>query len=165
MSCSSWIASFESDCFPIKHWVPGVSTLSCPSVRDVTNVGPIAFGALQNESDRTQSHAHSAYGFAGSVSPADHSGQPHDQTDAIPVSAATCLSASACHFTTWYQSAAGARPLRPPKPFVVAKLTMSPSRSGVIPRLVKSATAWRYDARSVRLPRIGPRFHVDVAGM
>src|SRR5258708_5407180 len=149
----------------MRHCVPGERTLSCPSVRDVTNAEPIAFGALQNESDRTQSHAQSAYGFAGSVSSADHSGQPHDQTDAMPVSAATWRRASACHFTTWYQAASGSRLLRPPKPFVVAKLTIRPKRSGVIPRPVKSAIAWRYDARSVRLPRTVPRFHVDGAGM
>src|SRR5207248_6687425 len=143
----------------------GVSTLSWPSVRDVTNVEPIAFGASQYDSDRTHSHAHSAYGFAGSVSFADHSGQPHDQTDAIHVSPATSCTASACHFTTWYQAASGSSPLRPPNPFVVAKLSMRPSRSGAMPRPVKSATAWRYDARSVRFPRTGPRFHVDVAGM
>src|SRR4051812_47478103 len=96
------------------------------------------FGALQNVVERTQSHAHAAYGFDGSCSGAFHSPHPHDHTDAIPVSAATCFAASACHFATWYHAVAGCRPLRPPKPFVDAKLTISPSLFAGMPIDVKS---------------------------
>ena len=62
----------------------------------------------------------------------------------MPVSAATCCTASSCHFATWYHASAGSSPLRPPKPFVVAKLSISPTLFAGIPIDVKSATACRY---------------------
>src|SRR4051812_11528633 len=164
MRCRFAIAASESDCLPTTHWIPGVSMLSCPSVRELSNVGPMIFGALQNVVERTQSHAHAAYGFDGSCSGAFHSPHPHDHTDAIRVSDAPCAAESACHFATWYQAASGSRPLRPPKPFVVAKLTINPTFDDGMPTLVKSATAFRYAVRSRRLPSTGPFFHVSVAG-
>src|SRR4051812_27825706 len=102
------------------------------------------FGALQNVVERTQSHAHAAYGFDGSCSGAFHSPHPHDHTDAIPVSAATSFAASACHFATRYHAVAGCNPLRPPNPFVVAKLTMMPTLfAGMPASTVRFVTAWR----------------------
>ena len=83
----------------------------------------------------------------------------------MPVSAATCCAASDCHFATSYHASSGWRPLRPPKPFVVAKLIISPTRFGAMPIDVRSPTACRYESRSVRLPSTGPLFHVIVAGM
>ncbi len=161
----SWrTAASESTCLPTRHCSPDASTLSCPSVRDASNADPIAFGALHSAGDRAQSHAHRAYGLSGSCSAAFHSPQPHDQTEAMPVSEATCCRASSCHFATWYHAVAGSSPLRPPKPFVVAKLVTSPSRFGAIPIAVKSPIACRYDSRRLRLPRIAPCFHVTFAG-
>ncbi len=92
---------------------------------EVSNEAPIVVGASQRPGERAHSHAHAASGFAGSVSAAFHSAQPHDQSEPAPVSSATAFAASACHFATWNQADAGWRPLRPPKPFVVAKLTIS----------------------------------------
>ena len=103
--------------------------------------------------------------MSGSCSPTLQRPQPHDQTEAIPVSAATCFTASACHFATWYQAPTGTSPLRPPKPFVVAKLTMRPTLLGGMPTEVRSSTASRYRCRSVRFPSTAPCFHVAVAGM
>ena len=82
----------------------------------------------------------------------------------MPVSAATCCAASDCHFATWYHAESGSRPLRPPKPFVDAKLIIRPSRLGAMPIEVRSATACRYESRRLRLPSTGPLFHVAVAG-
>ena len=103
----------------------------------------IAFGASQSDGDRAHSHAHIAYGLSGSCSAAFHSPHPHDHTDAMPVSAATCCAASDCHFATSYHASAGCSSLRPPNPFVVAKLTMIPTRFAGMPMDVKSVTACR----------------------
>src|SRR6266536_6129598 len=115
------MASFESGCLPTRHCVPGDSTLSWPCMRETSKLAPIAVGASQSAGERVHNHAQSAYGLVGSCSTGVNSPQPHDQTDAMPVSAATCAAASACHFVTVYQAASGWSPLRPPKPLVVAK--------------------------------------------
>jgi len=61
----------------------------------------------------------------------------------MPVSAATCLTASACHFATWNHAPTGCSPLRPPNPTVVEKLTMSPTLFAGMPIDVMSSTAAR----------------------
>ena len=69
-------------------------------MRDVSKSEPIAFGALHSSAERVHSQAQSAYAFAGSCSGAVHCPHPHDQTEAMPVSAATSCAASDCHFAT-----------------------------------------------------------------
>src|SRR5581483_4583360 len=132
----------ETVCLPTRHCTPGPRMLNCPSVFDALKSG-IACGALHSDADRAHSHAHIAYGLSGSFSAAFHSPQPHDHTDAMPVSAATCCAASDCHFATSYHASGGWRLFLPPKPVVVAKLTIRPTRFAGIPLAVKSETACR----------------------
>src|SRR4029078_7315674 len=99
---------------PTRHWtLPGIR-LSCPSCFEVTNALPIAFGASQSPGERAHNQAHMAYAFVGSCSATDPCAHPHDQTDAIPVSAATCCAASASHFPTSDPPHRRPTPLAPP---------------------------------------------------
>src|SRR5947209_17593690 len=109
------MAAVESVCLPTRHCAPAPRTLSWPSVSDAVNPS-IAFGAAHSDGDRAHSQAHIAYGLFGSCSAAFHSPHPHDHTDAIPVSVATCFAASACHFATSYHASGGWRSFLPPKP-------------------------------------------------
>ena len=72
-----------------------------------------------------------------------HSCQPQEKTEPSRSSAATSFAERASHFTTWYQADAGCRPLRPPTPFSLRKLSMMPSRFAGIPIEVKSMTDFR----------------------
>ena len=74
--------------------------------------------------------------------------QPQEKTEPSPSSLATCFADSASHFTTWYQADAGCRPLRPPTPFWLRKLSMMPSRFAGIPIDVRSR-----DRVAVALPQ------------
>ena len=149
---------------PMRHCAPAGRALSWPSTSDVLNAGPSCAGALQSDCERAQSQTQAACPFSGSCSPTLHRPQPHDQTEAIPVSAATCFAASACHFATWNHADTGSRPFRPPKPFVVEKLTISPTLLAGMAFDVRSEAASRYRCRSVRLPSTAPWFQVAVAG-
>src|SRR5262245_8703555 len=119
------------------------ASFSCPSVSEALKPEPAAAGPSQKEGYRAHSQTQAAPTLSGSCSAADHSPQPHDQSELMCVSAATCRSDRTCHFTTSYQEDAGWRPLRPPKPTVVAIVTISPIRCGGTPMSVSCVTASR----------------------
>ncbi len=98
---------------------------------------------MQSVRLRAQSQTHAAFGFAGSRSLTFHSCQPQEKTEPSPSSAATSFAESASHFTTWYQAEAGWRPLRPPTPFALRKLSMMPTRFAGIPIEVSAVAAFR----------------------
>ena len=90
-------------------------------------------GALQSLRVLAQSQTQAAFGLSGSISLRFHFCQPQEKTEPSPTSLATCFTESASHLTTWYQAEAGSRPLRPPTPFWLRKLSMMPSRFAGIP--------------------------------
>jgi len=137
------MAAFDRRRFPIRHCDPAGSRLSCPSVTDVSKAGPSWVGASHNDGERAHNQTQATCPFSGSCSPTLQRPHPHDHTDAMPVSPATWRNASACHFATWNHAETGSRPLRPPKPFVVAKLTIRPTLSAGIPIEVRFVTALR----------------------
>ena len=88
---------------------PRTARSAGPPVSDVSKPGPSCVGASHSDGERAHSHTHATWPFSGSCSPTLQRPHPHDHTDAIPVSAATCCSASDCHFATWNQAETRAR--------------------------------------------------------
>src|SRR5262249_14251069 len=114
-----------------------------PTLSDRSNCFPSMRGALQRLRVRAQSQTQAAFGLSGSISLLFHSCQPQEKTEPSPTSLATFLTASASHLTTWYQADAGLRPLRPPTPLWLRKLSMRPTRFAGIPIEVIAITALR----------------------
>ena len=122
--------------------IPRPSTI-WPALRERSKPCPRKRGALQSLRVRAQSQTHAAFGLAGSISLAFHICQPQEKTEPSLSSRATCFAESASHFTTWNQADAGCRPLRPPTPLWLRKLSMIPSRPAGIPIEMNGATALR----------------------
>ena len=115
----------------------------CPAASERLKRFPSMRGALQRLRVRAQSQMHAAFGLSGSISLLFHSCQPQEKIEPSPTSFATCLAESASHLTTWYQAEEGSRPLRPPTPLWLRKLSMRPSRFAGIPVDMSAVTALR----------------------
>ena len=81
--------------------------------------------------------------------------QPHDQTESIFVSRATCCAASASHFTTRNHASRGWSPSRPPCPITDWNCNSSAIRLGLIPMSVNRRTRPRIPCRIVRFACTG----------